>query len=352
MVGKHSYTNHLRDWRTRRDWSQDELARRAGLSRPEVSAIENDRLVPSTAAALALAAALRCKVEDLFRLRGSLGAPSWAWPPGRPNTRYWAAEVQGSVRLYPVEPSALGMVPHDGRDAPETPPGYNPEDSERTLVMACCDPAVGLLAARLARSAGVRLLALARPSRAALELLGRQLVHVAGVHLSPANDPRGNARVVQETIGTGFSMLRCARWEEGVAFAAAQRFRSLRSAVRAEIRWIGREPGSGARQCLDELLGVRKSAPALTASDHRGVADAIRSGWADAGVCLRLVTEEAGLDFLTVREEAYDLCFPNRLADDPRIRALVEAVRSADFRKALGELPGYDSEESGEISQV
>ena len=47
------------------------------------------------------------------------------------------------------------------------------------------------------------------------------------------------------------------------------------------------------------------------------MAEAIRAGWADAGVCLRLVSDQAGLDFLSIREEAYDLCFS---ADDATIR--------------------------------
>ncbi|MGC8642161.1 MAG: substrate-binding domain-containing protein [Isosphaeraceae bacterium] len=346
------YENHLRDRRTERGWSQEKLARRAGLSRAGVSAIETDRLVPSTAAALALAAALGCRVEDLFRLHGEPVAPSWAWAPRREHSRYWAAEVAGAVRLYPVEPTALGMIDHDGVLRPGAVLEHDREQSRRTLVLACCDPAVGLLAARLARLAGVRLLALPRPSRQALELLGQQLVHVAGVHLSSASEPEGNGRVVLGALGSGFSLLRAATWEEGIACAAGHGFKSLRAAVRSDVRWIGREPGSGARQCLDELLGGRKCAVPCTATDHRGVAEAVKSGWADAGVCLRLVTEEAGLDFLGIREEAYDLCFPAGLAEDPRIRALLEVVRSPDYRKTLAELPGYDSKQTGEICQV
>jgi molybdate-binding protein len=99
------------------------------------------------------------------------------------------------------------------------------------------------------------------------------------------------------------------------------------------------------------LIGPRR-APQRLATDHRGVAEAVRSGWADAGVCLRLVSEEAGLDFLGVRFESYDLCFPVRWEDDPRIRALVAAVRSGGYRRALGELPGYDNAATGELCPV
>ncbi len=59
-------TNHVRAFRLERGWSQAELAQRSGISRTAVSAIEIQRLTPSVSAALALAAALECRVEDLF----------------------------------------------------------------------------------------------------------------------------------------------------------------------------------------------------------------------------------------------------------------------------------------------
>jgi molybdate-binding protein len=64
------------------------------------------------------------------------------------------------------------------------------------------------------------------------------------------------------------------------------------------------------------------------------------------------VSEEAGLDFLTVRQEVYDLCFPDRWEGDHRIQALLQVVRSPSYRRALGELPGYDSAETGELHRV
>ena len=73
---------------------------------------------------------------------------------------------------------------------------------------------------------------------------------------------------------------------------------------------------------------------------------------ADVGVCVRLVSEDAGLEFLGVRDETYDLCFPTAAAEDPRIAALIEAVRSEPYRQLLGELPGYDTREAGEMEAI
>src|SRR5271157_5161044 len=90
MAPEASFENQVRDRRVSRGWSQDELARAAGLSRAGISAIETGRLVPSAAAALALAAALECRVEDLFFLkRAQESRPMWAWSPARQPCRYW-----------------------------------------------------------------------------------------------------------------------------------------------------------------------------------------------------------------------------------------------------------------------
>ncbi|WP_422931976.1 substrate-binding domain-containing protein [Singulisphaera sp. PoT] len=328
------------------------MARLSGLSRAGISAIETGRLVPSAAAALALGEAFGCRVEDLFQLRRSASARTeWAWAPRHESSRYWRAEVGGKIRLYPIEATPLGIVPHDGVIVDGSMRDESGEDPARTLVIACCDPAVGLLATELARAAGLRLVVVPRSSRKALDLLGRGLVHAAGVHLARAEDPDGNAKPVGQAIGGGFALLRVSAWEEGIAFSPGLHLPTVRDATKMDLRWVGREDGSGARQCLDEILGGKPILPTL-ASDHRGVAEAVRSGWADAGICLRLIGEEAGLDFLRVRQEAYDLCLPARWKNEPRLKALVAAVRSAPYRRALGQLPGYDCGGSGELTRV
>ncbi len=341
--------NRVRDRRERKAWTQDELARRSGLSRAGVSAIETGRLVPSAAAALAVASALGCRVEDLFRLDGPAASPSWAWPPRREACRYWKAEVGGRVWLYPAEASPAGVLSHDGLARGGTLVDSSGADPSATLVVATCDPAVALLADAL-RSSGVRLLPLPRSSRAALSLLGEGLVHAAGLHLgSPDASPDANAAAVRERLGPGHRLLRVARWDEGLCVAPTLGLSTVRSALNSGLRWVGREEGSAARQCLDELLGDRRKPPRRIATDHRGVAEAVRQGWADLGVCLRLPAEESGLDFLDVRRESYDLCLPSSMESDPRIQALIAAVRSPGYRRALGGLPGYDPLEAGEM---
>jgi putative transcriptional regulator len=59
--------SRLRDLRADRDWSRGELARRLGVSRQTVSAIENEKYDPSLPLAFKVARVFRLPIEKIFR---------------------------------------------------------------------------------------------------------------------------------------------------------------------------------------------------------------------------------------------------------------------------------------------
>ncbi|HEX3699855.1 MAG TPA: helix-turn-helix domain-containing protein [Phenylobacterium sp.] len=61
-------TNHLREARAARSWTQADLAERVGVTRKTINTVENGVFTPSTLLALKLAAALETTVEALFEL--------------------------------------------------------------------------------------------------------------------------------------------------------------------------------------------------------------------------------------------------------------------------------------------
>jgi len=333
-------------------WSQEEFAVRAGLPRSSVSAIEAGRLTPSVSAALAVARALECSVEELF---GAGGNPAdaelqWAWKPQMEPCRYWEAEVGGRRLLYPVETLPGGVV-HDGIFREGVLHERAARDAGETLVLAGCDPAAGLLAAEYAAASGFRLLAFSRGGGPALELLRQGVVHVAALHRSTAERPARNAETVGERLGGGYRLLRCADWEEGIVLPADNHTRSVSACAHRIRRWAMREPGSSARECLDELL-VRPRSSSHVATSHAGVAEVVRSGWAEAGVCVRICAEDAGLHFLPVRTESLDLCFSASMERNPRVQALIRLLRSRAYRHLIDELPGYDASRTGELMSI
>jgi len=346
-------TNRVHAHRLARNWSQADLAKRVGISRAAVSAIEGERLSPSVATALALAEEFECSVEELFRpgKASETSAPQWAWAPRTQSSRYWEAEVGSRRLLYPVEAVSMNPVPHDGiwedgicRERALVPP-------EMTLTIATCDPAAGLLAAEFARASGFRLLVFPRNGGRALELLQKGLVHIAALHRSTREHPERNAETVRERLGRDFQLLHAAKWQEGMALPSDNSSRVAASAARRTECWAAREPGAGARECLDELLEGRRFA-GREVQGHASVAEAVRSGWAGAGICVRFSAEEAGLHFLPIRTESLEFCFSVRSQRDPRIQALIRLLRDRSYRRLVSELPGYDARQTGELISV
>lgn len=343
-------TNRVKSLRHERGWSQQQLAAASKLSRAEISAIETSRVVPSITAALRLSEAFGCTVEELFSLPHLEGQRE-RWAGAHPSpTRFWRSQFGDATVLYPAEATPIGALPHDGVAVGDRLEILNDAKASETLVISGCDPAVGLLAAEYARQTGFRLLPLGRGSQKGLELLEEQVVHLAGLHLTDEEGRPDNHRSVRDRLGPNFRLLHLAKWQEGLAFSADLDLRSPAQAARSPIVWAVREEGSGARACLDRMLrdSRQRKGPDRKTTDHRTTADAIRSGSAQAGICVQLAAEEAGLSFLRVQEESYDLCYPVELETDPRFAALLRVVRSARFRRLISDLPGYDARLTGE----
>ena len=344
MTNQESSSNRVRERRIAHGLTQSDLAQRAGISRTAVTAIEGGKIVPSVATALLLATELRCTVEELFGTSSDTSeSSSWAWRHPSGSSRFWQAEVFGRVLKYPALSSPL-MTPPPDNLSNESAASVAGE----TLVLACCDPAAGLLASHFQAATGMRMIVISRSSGQSIEMLKEGVAHLAGLHFSTAEHPDRNVEIVRDRLGSEFELLRLSQWQEGIALATGSNHRTVRSALCAKLTWIGREEGSGARHCLNTLLNGRQM-PRCNALNHQGVAAAVQSGWADAGICVRLVSEEAGLRFLPVQEEAFDVCYPKAFAGDRRLKAFVKVIRSLAYRRLLSELPGYDTSETGNL---
>jgi molybdate-binding protein/transcriptional regulator with XRE-family HTH domain len=343
----------LADVRHDRGWSQAALAEKSGVSRPEISAIETGRLVPSVSVALRIASALGQSVEAVFGPRGT-SSFAWAWEPtAADDGRVWRARVGRRTLLYPVEPTASGVLPHDGWfDGAQFHPRDGGATPERTLVIAGCDPLVSLLARELARH-DVRVIPILRASTSALDLLRQGFVHAAGVHFTDARGTSTNDRAVRAVVGTGHRLIHQVRWDTGIAIGH-RRERTPAALLRANLRWVNREEGSAARQAFDTLLAGRRrpSGYEHVVRDHRAVAATVSSGWAEAGVCVRPAAAEAQLRFIPLHRESYELCVAEAQMDDPRITALMTTLQSKSYRQLIADVPGCESGHTGGVRAV
>jgi len=60
--------NQVKDLRTSRDWTQEQLAQAAGVSRQSINSIERNRYVPSLELALTFARLFECSTDEIFQL--------------------------------------------------------------------------------------------------------------------------------------------------------------------------------------------------------------------------------------------------------------------------------------------
>jgi molybdate-binding protein/DNA-binding XRE family transcriptional regulator len=377
----------LRRLRQQRELTQQELSRRAGISRQTLSGLEGGRSVPSTALALRLARTLGCRVEDLFSLddqASSLTAEMVADPgsahgfrAGRRPARVALGEVDGKWVAHLLPPGApVGQaVVADGLLAPgELRRALRPRSSARAVTIrpltdgemlrenifvAGCDPALGILSAHCAcRPPMLRLTWLNASSGAALDALANGQAHLAGSHLLDEESGEFNVPFVRRLFAErAMLVVNFARWEEGFVVRPGnpRRIRSAADLARSGIRFIHREPGAGARILLQRLLRNARIAPddVLTcreiAHSHVAVAQAVAMGVADVGVAARAAAVALGLGFVPLAQERFDLVLPAARAEDPRIARLLDTLASRAFRRELSSLGGYDPSGSGTV---
>ncbi|MFA5333913.1 MAG: helix-turn-helix transcriptional regulator [Candidatus Nanoarchaeia archaeon] len=60
--------NKLKEFREKKEWTQEKIADKSGVTRQTIISIEKGKYVPSLELALKFAEVFNCKVEDLFKI--------------------------------------------------------------------------------------------------------------------------------------------------------------------------------------------------------------------------------------------------------------------------------------------
>lgn len=358
----------LADARAASGMSVAELARQTGVSRQTVYAIESGSFIPNTAVALRMAKVLGVSVEQLFALeeepereaaryravmiagRPQTGAPvrlarlpaGWVCAPGRRSGYYLSGadgrivRVLGGSRVEVESPATAG--------------------AERSVAVAGCDPALGLLAAAVQSASTVQVLLAPVSSRKAVELLKRGHVHVAGLHLKDPASEEWNLpflrRVMKEEE---LEVVTFALWEEGLVTARGNplHLRRVEDLARPAVRFVNRERGSGSRVLLDRLLREAGVAPSRIpgydreAEGHLAAAAAVARGEADCCIAASSAARAFGLDFVTLQAEQFDLAVRRASMGMPSVKVVLDVIATAAFRNRLAAEAGYDAAATG-----
>jgi putative molybdopterin biosynthesis protein len=213
------------------------------------------------------------------------------------------------------------------------------------------------------RESSCGLASLPEGSEAGLRRLARGEVTAAAIHLHrlDGDDDEANPEAVANASGLHDAVvIAFARREQGLVVAAGNpmRLADIASVGARRARLALRPPGAGAQLLLLALVaraGLALDALALVkpaCATGADIAQAVRAGRSDCGVATRAVAQAAGLDFLPLTWERFDLALRQRDYFLPGAQALFRFIRAPAFRERAVELSGYDVGEAGEVRRV
>lgn len=209
------------------------------------------------------------------------------------------------------------------------------------------------------RESGCGLATLPEGSAAGLQRFIDGKVVAAAIHLhSFDEDSDENLAVMQRERNLQDAVLvTFARREQGILVAPGNPlgFKSIRDLCAERVRVAVRPAGAGAQLLLESLLmregvDVAKlnlvTPPCPTGPD---IAQVVRTGRADCGVATRSVANSAGLDFVPLEWERFDLVVRQRDYFRPLLQTFLSFLRTPTMLRHADDSGGYDLSESGRI---
>ena len=368
----------LNEIRQRRGISAGQLAKRVGVSRQTVYAIEAGDYVPNTTLALQLSRVLEVKVEELFSLEGEPVAPP------KPVTVDLITSGESVRRGQPVQicrvgkrmigvtaaspplmlPKADGVILQSSKrrrqaeSVAEVQVFQDEEEDGKRLLVAGCDPGISLLAQHLTRFDDVDLVVAPSSSQQALEWLKEGKVHVAGSHLRDVSSGEYNLPAIKRLFPKGaVKVVTFAIWEQGLVFQSGnpKSIRGVEDLTKRNVRIVNREKGAGSRELLDQnLRAAGISADKVKGYDriargHLPAALAVSLGEADCCIATRSAAHAFGLSFIPLATERYDLVVRRQYVRLPSVQAVFDLLNRSAIRRKLEILAGYDTSHTGEV---
>jgi putative molybdopterin biosynthesis protein len=213
------------------------------------------------------------------------------------------------------------------------------------------------------RESNSGLASLPEGSEEGLRRLTQSEVMVAAIHLHrlDGDDETANVDAVADAAGLHDAVvLSFARREQGILVAPGNPLglSDMASIATSRARMAQRPTGAGAQLLLLALLAragialddLKLAKPAFPTGPD--IAQAIRAGRIDCGIATRSVAKSAGLDFLPLAWERFDLVLRQRDYFMKGPQALFDFMREGVLRDRAAELGGYDLSDTGAVRLV
>lgn len=226
-------------------------------------------------------------------------------------------------------------------------------------MIASHDLALPRLKDFMARDARLYLDLQFRGSMECIAALSRGECLLAGFHVSEDRAPGSmTQKAFKALLKPGrHKLINFVGRQQGLMVAAGnpKRIAGVQDLARAGVRFVNRQPHSGTRLAVEQLLAQAGIDPAQVQGfdsaepTHLAVAAAVASGLADAGFGIQAAAAGFGLDFIPLmREQYYFVCLKEAVDAAPIVK-LRELLGRSEWQGLIGDLPGYDTGGAGQV---
>jgi molybdopterin molybdotransferase/putative molybdopterin biosynthesis protein len=196
-------------------------------------------------------------------------------------------------------------------------------------------------------------------SMGGLVALKRGEAHLAGTHLLDEETGEYNVPFIRRILGDAkVVLMNLVYRQQGliVPNGNPKGIRDFQNLVRHDVTFINRQRGAGTRLLTDKYLRELDISPGDVRGydreeyTHMGVASAVLTGIADAGMGILAAARALGLDFIPLAKERYDLVIPVDFMKKETVSVLLGIIRgNLEFRSSVEGLGGYDTADMGKI---
>jgi len=232
------------------------------------------------------------------------------------------------------------------------------EIEDTVVAVGSHDNSLDLLADLLARRGRGRLSSSHVGSMGGIMALKKGVSHMAGAHLLDTETGVYNRSYIDRFLpDLPVKQVNLVGRDQGLIVPKGNplQIQGLEDTPGGKLRFLNRQKGSGTRILLDYRLHQMGIDPdtidGYTNEEftHMTVAVAVLTGAADTGLGIYAAAKALDLDFIPVITEQYDLIIPEVYFYRDQMQALLDTIRSDDFKTGVAALGGYHTEKTGQL---